>query len=143
MTFLFALKKSSPTASGTEEEECFPVFGRRRDWQVGRQERREGGKRGREADREQTLAERGGCLPLPSFVVRWGMQTDDCCNCKGFLVWVSWSVYICLAMALTLGRSDGPSGQGFSSLRVEALLSKMTLEDKVTSCFVFLLALHS
>lgn len=114
----------------------FPRF-RKAEGLAGRQqERRGGGKRGREADREQTLAERGGCLPLPFFVVRWGMQTDDCCNCKGFLVWVSWSVYICLAMALTLGRSDGPSGQGFSSLRVEALLSKMTLEDKVTSRFV-------
>lgn len=46
-------------------------------------------------------------------------------------MWAMWSVYVCLAMALTLGRSDGPSGQGFSSLRVESLLSKMTLEDKV------------
>lgn len=44
-----------------------------------------------------------------------------------------WMCYVCFAMALTLGRSDGPSGQGFSSLRVESLLSKMTLEDKASS----------
>ncbi|CAM9496692.1 unnamed protein product [Ectocarpus sp. 6 AP-2014] len=50
---------------------------------------------------------------------------------RNALMWAMWSLYICLAMALTLGRSEGPSGQGFSSLRVENLLSKMTLEDKV------------
>ncbi|CAM9120440.1 unnamed protein product, partial [Scytosiphon promiscuus] len=50
---------------------------------------------------------------------------------KSFAMWTAWTAYICFAIAFTLARSDGPSGQGFSSLRVETLLSKMTLEDKV------------
>lgn len=62
-----------------------------------------------------------------------GMQTPADGWCRSLIMWALWGLYICLAMALTLARSDGPSGQGFSSLRVEALLSKMTLEDKVYS----------
>lgn len=73
-------------------------------------------------------------LRLPIVLVRRGMQTSDGW-CKSCVVWAMWMLYVCFAMALTLGRSDGPSGQGFSSLRVESLLSKMTLEDKVGSVF--------
>lgn len=72
-----------------------------------------------------------GCVS-PVAPVRRGMQTSDGW-CKSCVVWAMWMLYVCFAMALTLGRSDGPSGQGFSSLRVESLLSKMTLEDKVGS----------
>lgn len=46
-------------------------------------------------------------------------------------MWAMWTLYICLALALSIGRGDGPRGQGYSSVRVENLLSKMTLEDKV------------
>lgn len=46
-------------------------------------------------------------------------------------MWSLWTLYCVFALALSIGRSDGPSGQGYSSVRVEALLAKMTLEDKV------------
>lgn len=57
------------------------------------------------------------------------MQASN--GCKDFAMWSLWTLYICLAVAVSIGRSDGPKGQGFSSVRVEALLAKMTLEDKV------------
>ena len=57
------------------------------------------------------------------------MQASD--GCKNLAMWALWTLYICLALALSIARSDGPKGQGFSSVRVESLLSKMTLEDKV------------
>lgn len=93
-------------------------------------EKRRGGGEG-ETERESTesLTERRGCVS-PTVPVDRGMQASDGW-CKTFAVWAMWMLYVCFAMALTLGRSDGPSGQGFSSLRVESLLSKMTLEDKV------------
>lgn len=63
-------------------------------------------------------------------VIRRGMHAGAD-GWKSFAMWTAWTAYICFAIAFTLARSDGPSGQGFSSLRVESLLSKMTLEDKV------------
>ena len=57
------------------------------------------------------------------------MQASD--ECKNITMWFLWSLYIVLSLAVSLGRSDGPMGQGYSSLRVESLLSKMTIEDKV------------
>lgn len=65
------------------------------------------------------------------------MQASD--GCKNVAMWSLWTLYICLAVAVSIGRGDGPRGQGFSSVRVEALLSKMTLEDKVRAqpCFFF------
>lgn len=99
--------------------------------------------RGKE-NRRQTRPKKG--LRFLVVLVFRGMQTSDGW-CKSCVVWAIWMLYICFAMALTLGRSDGPSGQGFSSLRVESLLSKMTLEDKVGSVVLcssfFVLCLHS
>ncbi|CAM9207445.1 unnamed protein product, partial [Sphacelaria rigidula] len=46
-------------------------------------------------------------------------------------MWCLWTVYICLAVAVAIVRGDGPQGQGLASVRVEGLLSKMTIEDKV------------
>lgn len=48
-------------------------------------------------------------------------------------MWSLWTLYIILAVAVSIGRGDGPQGQGLASVRVEALLAKMTLEDKVGS----------
>lgn len=53
---------------------------------------------------------------------------------QNFLMWCLWTVYICLAVAVAIVRGDGPQGQGLASVRVEGLLSKMTIEDKVTLC---------
>ncbi|CAM9183615.1 unnamed protein product [Choristocarpus tenellus] len=46
-------------------------------------------------------------------------------------MWVLWSVYVCLAIVVNIGFGDGPPAQGKASARVEHMLSKMTLEDKV------------
>lgn len=54
---------------------------------------------------------------------------------QNFLMWCLWTVYIGLAVAVAIVRGDGPQGQGLASVRVESLLSKMTIEDKVNSCF--------
>lgn len=89
------------------------------------------GSRGEGARADGEPDRRRGCVS-PVASIHRGMQTSDGW-CKSCVVWAMWMLYVCFAMALTLGRSDGPSGQGFSSLRVESLLSKMTLEDKVGS----------
>lgn len=54
-------------------------------------------------------------------------------RCKNLAMWSLWTLYIILAVAVSIGRGDGPKGQGLASVRVEALLAKMTLEDKVGS----------
>lgn len=57
---------------------------------------------------------------------------DENVGCKDIAMWSLWTLYICLAVAVSIGRGDGPNGQGLASARVEALLSKMTIEDKVS-----------
>lgn len=57
---------------------------------------------------------------------------------RNVMMWSLWTLYIGLAVAVAIARGDGPQGQGIASARVEALLSKMTIEDKARALFVML-----
>lgn len=57
---------------------------------------------------------------------------------RNVAMWSLWTIYIVLAVTVAIARGDGPQGQGIASARVEALLSKMTIEDKVRASVVML-----
>lgn len=58
---------------------------------------------------------------------------DENSGCNNIAMWSLWTLYICLAVAVSISRGDGPRGRGLASVRVEQLLAKMSIEDKVGS----------